>query len=437
MSCANSNPKDVIYQISLRVFTEGGDLHSAQKLLPQIADLGTDVVYLCPIVEADDDMNEVYWSKRQKANGFNNPRNPYRIKDYFKIDPEYGTDADLAAFVSEAHRLGLRVILDLVYFHCGPTCVFMKDQPTFVKRDENGEIDCSKKWCFPVLNFDDMGLREYLWSNMVYFVEKFDIDGYRCDVGNLVPLDFWAEGKSRIERVKPDMFMLCEGEDCDYVKEVFRLNYCYWTSSVIQCLSGQKQPAAFIQDAYESKAELVLAGHGKMITPIETHDTALNQGDKRIERRLGFDGMQAAIALSFLLKSAPFLFNGVEVCYAQPSNFFGNRFFPGHTTIPWENALTEFGAKRREFLKELIALYHNNEALWYADPECLCSGNDGVLAFRRTTERQSVVVAINLTDAPQSATFAVNARRILFARKAEASETGLNFLSYGIFVFEE
>ena len=106
--------KSVIYQIHLPIFTQGGTLESARKMLPHIASLGVDIVYLCPVVEADDDMDMRFWSKRQKASKTGNPKNPYRIKDYFKIDPQYGQDADLKNFVDEAHKIGLKVLLDLV-----------------------------------------------------------------------------------------------------------------------------------------------------------------------------------------------------------------------------------------------------------------------------------------------------------------------------------
>ena len=78
----------VIYQIFLRAMTREGTLRAAEAHLEEIAALGTDVVYLCPVVQADDDENLEYWSERQKKAGFNNPRNPYRMKDYFANDPE-------------------------------------------------------------------------------------------------------------------------------------------------------------------------------------------------------------------------------------------------------------------------------------------------------------------------------------------------------------
>ena len=189
--------KSVFYQIFPRAFTSEGTLEAAEKMLPEVKEIGVTHVYLCPIFEMDDDMDKSHWSDRHAKSGFDNPKNPYRMSDYYKIDPEYGTDDDLLSFVRSAHKLGLKVLLDLVYLHCGPKAVFIKEHPDFILRDEAGNpVDLD--WHFPGINFESRELREYLWRNMEYFVEKFDIDGYRCDVGDRVPLDFWIEGRKRI-----------------------------------------------------------------------------------------------------------------------------------------------------------------------------------------------------------------------------------------------
>ena len=84
--------KCVIYQVFLRAFTLEGTLKAAERLLPHLADLKVDIIYLCPVVEADDDANQELWSERQLMSKSGNPKNTYRMKDYYKIDEEYGTD---------------------------------------------------------------------------------------------------------------------------------------------------------------------------------------------------------------------------------------------------------------------------------------------------------------------------------------------------------
>ena len=163
--------KGIIYQLFLRAFTPEGTIKAATKKLPKLKELGINIVYLSPVCLQDDDMHQGFWSERQVKSGENNPRNPYRVKDFYRVDPEYGTDADLKDFVEKCHSLEIRVFLDVVYFHCGPTAVFIEDHPDFVKHNPDGSVHIGQ-WNFPLLDFDNEKLREYLYDNMLYWVEN-------------------------------------------------------------------------------------------------------------------------------------------------------------------------------------------------------------------------------------------------------------------------
>ena len=117
--------RGVMYQVFLRSFTLEGTLRAATERLQGLAELGVGVLYLTPICLQDDDTCREFWSARQQLSEMDNPKNPYRIKDYYTIDPEYGTDDDLRDFADRAHELGMRVILDIVFMHCGPTANFI------------------------------------------------------------------------------------------------------------------------------------------------------------------------------------------------------------------------------------------------------------------------------------------------------------------------
>ena len=180
--------KSTVYQIFLRPFTQEGTLKSAERLLPHVASLGVKIIQLCPVVLADDDPDKNFWSGRQRAFGLN-PKNPYRQKDYFKIDPEYGSAQDLKDFVARAHGLGMRVVYDIVYFHCGPKAELIGEHPDFVRRNPDGSVKIGD-WKFPELDYGNPGLREYMYGNMEYLVREYGFDGFRCDVEDLVPLSF-------------------------------------------------------------------------------------------------------------------------------------------------------------------------------------------------------------------------------------------------------
>ena len=167
MQNARKSPKwfteGVMYQIQPRSFTPEGTLRAATRKLPYLKDLGVTIAYLVPVMKMDDSRDKAFWSPRQIRSGFDNPKNQYRIADYFHVDEEYGTDEDLKDFCLEAHRLGLKVVFDLVYFHCGPTAPFLREHPEFTWWNADGTVK-KGPWRFPKLNFAIPALRTYLVS---------------------------------------------------------------------------------------------------------------------------------------------------------------------------------------------------------------------------------------------------------------------------------
>ena len=113
MQSARTSPewftRGVMYQIQPRAFTPEGTLKAAEKKLAYLKDLGVTIAYLVPVMKMDADGDKSFWSPRQIRSGFDNPKNQYRIADYFHVDEEYGTDQDLKEFCAAAHRLGMKV----------------------------------------------------------------------------------------------------------------------------------------------------------------------------------------------------------------------------------------------------------------------------------------------------------------------------------------
>ena len=226
MNCKRRINGETLYQIFLRPFTPEGTIAAAEKRLPEVADLGVKILYLCPVAVADNDMAQENWSPRQIASGCNNPCNPYRISDYTKIDPEYGTENDMRSFIRTAHSLGMKVLLDLVYCHAGPS--FLKDHPGFAKG--------LTEYRFPELDFSNPAVCEYLRDNMRYYAFELDADGFRCDMGDKVPLEFWQPAAEELRKIKPDLIMFCEGvpqRDDELQLGVFDLYY-NWSWSQIR-----------------------------------------------------------------------------------------------------------------------------------------------------------------------------------------------------------
>lgn len=385
----------IIYQIMFKTFTREGTISEATKRLPHVASLGVDIIYLSPFCEMDGGEDRGAWSERQIASGMNNPKNPYRICDYFKIDEEYGTENDLAKFMKAAHGLGLKVIFDLVYMHCGPTR-FADNHPDFLKRDEKGNILCSK-YKFPLLDFGNNALCEYLWSNMLYWVEKFDVDGYRCDVGDRVPLFFWREGRRRIEELKPDFYMINEGQDPYYMEEVFDLSYYNkafsWNDVLDKAFrSGKPGIHHSIRMVYEGLKARFPDG-AALLRAYENHDFVIDAFDKRLDAVYPHV-VEALLVLNFTIDGAPMLYSGNEFADSRRHSMW--RWSGDEYCIDWSVLESERGQKRLDLVKKLCRIRHTYPSLSCGKVEMTKDAD--TLTFTRSYKNEIIKATFRFED---------------------------------------
>ena len=354
----------VMYQLFTRMFTPEGTFAAAAKRLPELRELGIDIIYLTPHQLADDDGDPKYWSARQRACGFGNAKNPYRQKDFFAVDPEYGTEADLKAFVDEAHRLGMRVLFDLVYFHCGPKAVLLEEHPDFIVRNVDGSPKLGE-WAFPEMDLSKQAVREYLYGNMTYFLRTYGVDGFRCDVADMLPVDFWEEGYRRCRELRPDVIMMCEGMKGDDQIEAFDLTYGFYTQwTMVEFLKG-KMTASMLETAWKAQRRDFPRGFHWMRC-FENHDFAnLVPGEKRKEELYGPKRNAAMIATCFLLDGTPMLYNGQEIADRSPHSIWSNRNHGGWH-IDWSRRDDAVACERLALVKRLAALRHAHPELFDA-----------------------------------------------------------------------
>lgn len=373
----------VLYQLFLRPFTTDGTFAAAEEMLPHLKETGVDVIYLCPFFEADDDMRQEFWSSRQRGSMLGNPRNPYRIKDYFAVDPEYGSPEDAERFVAAAHALGMKVLFDLVYFHCGPNAVFLKEHPDWIRTNPDGTPKLGQ-WKFPELDFDSLDLREYLFANMTYLLSRFKADGFRWDVGDMLPLAFREEAHRRCAAVKPDVVMLCEGDSVVDQQAAFDLNYAFPLQRILGGLLAGSTNANAVASVYQDCARRYPRGY-RWMHCFENHDISnIAPGGSRYEVRCGPRACEAMLATVFLLDGVPMIYNGQEIADNAPHNIWSNRFF-GNQHVNWRRALTERGRRRHALVKRLASLRHAHPDLFDASVDFLTTAHPKeVYAFRRS-----------------------------------------------------
>ena len=427
--------KSVIYQIHLRTFTKEGTLKAAEEKLEHVASTGADFVYLCPVVLSDDDMNEENWSKRQRASGAGNPKNSYRISDYFEIDPEYGDENDLDSFVKKAHLLGLKVMLDLVYMHCGPKAKMLDKHPDFVKRKDNGELELNS-YNFATINFDNPELCKYLQDNMVYFVEKFDVDGYRLDVGDRCPLDFWCEGARRVREIKPEFIFLNEGRKPEFVRDFCDANYGLdWTYYAIRDIFNGKFEATNIYEQWKKDFDLLPDG-ALQCRAYENHDVSTDAFENRMEKVNGAACGELATVVNFAIDGIPFIYNGNEIADTGRHSFFANRFHGGYYGVDWSRADDEAAMRRMAVVKRLVELKRSEKALFDGAVEWNNTEiPEKIVSFSRIADEDKITFIGNFSK--ETAVCAAIAGEMLISSGAEISGESLTLAPYGYAIIKK
>lgn len=251
----------VLYQLGTRQFTPEGTFRAAQAQLPRLAAMGVDIIWLMPI-------HPIGIEKRKGMLG-----SPYAVRDYRAVNPELGTEADLRAFVAEAHRLGLKVILDWVANHSAHDNPLTLSHPERHTRSPEGTLvpPAGTDWS-GVADFDysQTGLRRYMTESLVYWVREFGIDGFRCDVAGYVPTGFWETARAKLDKIKP-VSMLGEWDQRDLHTRAFDATYAWGWKEAMQRLVKSGEGAGPIRGYYAGQAETWRHAAMRMVYT-ENHD---------------------------------------------------------------------------------------------------------------------------------------------------------------------
>jgi glycosidase len=217
-----------IYEVNIRQYTPEGTFKAFQTHLPRLKDMGIDILWFMPITS----ISQI--NKKGSLGSY------YACSSYTKINPEFGTDADFKNLVDAAHALGMKVIIDWVANHTGRHHEWMTQNPSWFAQDALGNFTERNGWDDVVdLNYSNKAMREALINAMLYWVKQFDLDGFRCDMAHLVPLDFWIAARTSLEKTKT-LYWLAECEDVNY-HQVFDTSYAWsWMHVTEKFAKGQE-----------------------------------------------------------------------------------------------------------------------------------------------------------------------------------------------------
>jgi len=362
-----------IYEINVRQFSEEGTFAAVEAQLPRLKELGTDILWLMPI-QTIGELN------RKGTLG-----SYYSIKDYKAINPEFGTNEDFKRFVKKAHELGMYVILDWVANHSAWDNALVTEKPDFYQKDSLGNMVSPYDWTDVVaFTYENAEMSDYMLDAMKYWVQEFDIDGYRCDVAELVPAEFWNRTRTELDAIKP-VFMLAEGEK-PWLHTAFEMTYGWEFHNIKNKIAKGEANANDIETYLKKNDTLYPEGAYRMYF-ITNHDE--NSWNGTEFERLG-DGVKAFYVLTATVPGMPLMYTGQESGLNKRLEFFEK------DAVNWgDYEMTYFYKSLLNLKKATPALFNGP---WGGSWKRVNTNEDEkVFAFIREKDDSKVLTIVNLS----------------------------------------
>ncbi len=369
----------VLYEMNVRQLTPEGTLQAAAAKLPQLRDLGVDAVWLMPVYP-------IGVEGRKGSLG-----SYYSIRDYCAVNPELGTMEDLDRFIQQAHGLGMKVLLDWVANHTARDARWITESPAdWYERDADGAPAVPWDWTDTAkLNYANRAVWEAQAEAMAFWVTRHHVDGFRCDMAMLVPIEFWNETARRLRALKPDLFLLAEAEETNLFEQG-AFNACYaWQMHHLLCDVAQQRVRVTALRDYLYADLGRYPEEAMRMTFTSNHDENSWSGSEFA--RFGAAREVMTLFTFVVPRGLPLIYTGQPVGYDHSFSFFDRDPLPD--TAP--NAATEF-------YRRLIALHHDNPALAAGGAggrlnEIRNNAEDCLMILVREREGNCVIAVMNLS----------------------------------------
>lgn len=385
-----------IYEVNIRQYTPEGTFDAFREHLPRLKAMGVDILWLMPV-------HPISVPKRKGTLG-----SYYAVSDFRAINPQYGTLEDFRQLVDSIHALGMHVILDWVPHHTGWDHPWITEHPEYYNKNEKGEIrdpineETGEPWGWTdvaELDLSHPGMRRQIIDDMIYWVEDYNIDGFRVDHAHGVPADYWDEVSNTLAGLKRPLFMLAEGEET-YLRNdsSFVATYGWKMHHLLNDIAKGTKDVNAIDAQLEADRKAYTYGYHMYFT--SNHDENSWAGTEF--ERMG-DGARTFAALCHTLDGMPLVYSGQEEPLQKRLDFFEK------DTIPFGKY--EYGA----FYTALNALKHDNQALWNGDRGGMSrriNQSGTVYAFAREMNGDKFIGIFNLTAHPQQTTLTEGIREL-------------------------
>lgn len=374
-----------IYEVNVRQFTPEGTFNAFATHLPRLKNMGVDILWFMPIFPISE-------TKKKGTLG-----SYYAVTDFKATNPEFGTMEDFQNVIDRAHTLGMKIILDWVPNHTGWDHVWIESNPEFYTQDENGNIidpvdpATGESWGWTDvadLNYDNPNMRKEMISDMLYWLNEHDIDGFRMDVAHNVPNDFWEDATNQLYAANDSIFMLAESENIDHLNNgYFHAIYGWGMHHLLNDIAKGHKTARYIDTLLAEKKGII--GQGMYMNFITNHDE--NSWAGTVEERMG-DGADAFAVLATTFDGIPLIYGGQEEPLNKRLEFFEK-----------DNIGFKTFAKSK-LIKTLLTLKKRNRALGngaFSSPLIKVGDSDHIYAFMKEKDGDKVAVMVNLSNEKQ------------------------------------
>jgi alpha-amylase len=363
-----------IYEVNLRQYTRKGNFRAFAGHLQRLRDMGVEILWFMPITPIS------------RMGRLGTLGSYYACSDYLNTNPEFGSVEDFKWLVERAHEYGFKVLIDWVANHTGWDHIWTTEHPEFYRKNTDGAFYDSNGWADVIdLNYDSRELRNAMIRAMKFWVETCQIDGFRCDMAMLVPLDFWKEARRILDSIKP-LFWLAECEEINY-HEVFDASYTWKMVHMMESFWKKSSDMQGLMQVLYYYSHQFPAGSIRAFFT-SNHDENSHSGSEY--ERLGDAALPFAV-FCCLYDGLPLIYSGQELPNLKRLLFFDK------DEIDWDRTVL-----LSDFYKTLLLLRKANPALKSGDPRrsAIILSNtkaDRVLSFIRRFEKDEVLVILNLT----------------------------------------
>ena len=371
-----------IYEVNLRQYSVSGSFIEFAKHLPRLRKMGVEILWFMPITPIGKEGRKMTPADLGSY---------YAVRDYKAVNEEFGTMNDWKELVKKAHQMGFKVITDWVANHSALDNHWVKDHPGFYTKDSSGKFLSPFDWTDVYkLNYKNNELRDSMTEAMKYWLTETGIDGFRCDVAEEVPADFWKQCIGSLKKIK-NVFMLAEGEKPWLHEAGFNATYAWTVMSMMTDLYGGKKTLVQFDSLLIHNIS-TFPGNACRMFFTTNHDE--NSWNGTEFEKYGEAYKSFAVFSQTMYQSIPLIYSGQEVSNKKRLKFFVK------DTIDWK------GYDMGPFYTLLLSLRKRNPALAVdASYRKLKSSNEAsIFAYLREYKKHRVAVILNLSGTAQQFT---------------------------------